>query len=120
MKIAISATGEKISDHVDPRFGRCQYFQFFDPISENIETVKNEENVNAQSGAGVQAAELVANHDADVVITGNCGPKAFAAFQASGIKVFACSDCSVGEALEKYKKGELEQLQDSTVQGHWM
>ncbi|MFH0884032.1 MAG: NifB/NifX family molybdenum-iron cluster-binding protein [bacterium] len=120
MKIAISATGETTSDTVDPRFGRCQYFLFFDPNSENIETVKNEDNVNAQGGAGVQAAELVANHGADVVITGHCGPKAFSAFQESGIKVFSCSDCTVGQALEKFKKGELVQLQDSTVQGHWM
>jgi len=30
MKIAISSTGPELSDLVDPRFGRCRYYIFYD------------------------------------------------------------------------------------------
>lgn len=118
MKIAISSTGEKTSDLVDPRFGRCQYFQFYDTESRKIETVQNIEAPLAESGAGVQTAELVANQGAEVVITGNCGPKAFSALQEEGIRVYSCSDSSVKQAIEKLDRGELVQLTASTRQGH--
>jgi len=30
MKVAISSTGPDLSDLVDPRFGRCRYYIFYD------------------------------------------------------------------------------------------
>jgi predicted Fe-Mo cluster-binding NifX family protein len=31
MKIAVSSTGQELQDLVDPRFGRCRYYIFYDP-----------------------------------------------------------------------------------------
>lgn len=30
MKIAVSSTGPELNDLVDPRFGRCRYYIFYD------------------------------------------------------------------------------------------
>ena len=118
MKIAISAKGGKTSDLVDPRFGRCQYFQLYDTETKEIETVQNIDAPTAESGAGVQTAELVANQGAEVVITGHCGPKAYSALQEEEIKIFSCSDSTVEQAIEQFNRGELAQLKTSTNEGH--
>lgn len=31
VKIAVSSTGPDLQDLVDPRFGRCRYYIFYDP-----------------------------------------------------------------------------------------
>jgi predicted Fe-Mo cluster-binding NifX family protein len=41
MKIAISSTGSELSDLVDPRFGRCRYYIFYDAITGLHESKEN-------------------------------------------------------------------------------
>jgi hypothetical protein len=41
MKIAISSTGPGLHDLVDPRFGRCRYFIFYDESSGLHESKEN-------------------------------------------------------------------------------
>jgi predicted Fe-Mo cluster-binding NifX family protein len=41
MKIAISSTGPELSDLVDPRFGRCRYYIFYDVITGLHESEEN-------------------------------------------------------------------------------
>ena len=39
MKIAITSTGPKLEDKVDPRFGRCRYFILFDTDTNKFEAI---------------------------------------------------------------------------------
>ena len=59
---------------------------------------------------------------AEAVITGNVGPKAFRTLQAAGIKIYLCPEESVTvqEALDRYNKGELTEVSEANVSGHWM
>ncbi len=41
MKLCISSTGPELSDLVDPRFGRCRYYVFYDDVSGSHEAEKN-------------------------------------------------------------------------------
>ena len=41
MKIAISSTGPDLTDLVDPRFGRCPFFVFWDMETNEHRTVEN-------------------------------------------------------------------------------
>ena len=50
MKIAITSTGPKLEDKVDPRFGRCRYFILFDTDTNKFEAL---ENTGAQGMGGV-------------------------------------------------------------------
>jgi predicted Fe-Mo cluster-binding NifX family protein len=107
MKIAISATGPSLDSPIDPRFGRCQYLLIVDSESLDFEAVENPA-VMAPGGAGIQAAELVASMGAGAVITGNCGPNAYQVLSAAGIDIFVGASGSVRQALEAYRKGELQ------------
>ena len=105
MKIAISATGKDLNCQIDPRFGRCQYFIFVDPETMEFEAFENE-GLMASGGAGVQAAQLVAQKGANALITGNLGPNAASALSASGIKVYLVAGGTVKEVIEALSKPE--------------
>jgi len=117
MKIGISSTGEDLNADVDPRFGRCKYFLFVDTDTMDFETVSNE-SAMASGGAGIQAAQTVAKEGVKTIITGNMGPNAFQTLSAAGIKVFTGANGTVKEAVEKYKKGELEETEAPNVGSH--
>ena len=119
MKIAVTATGQTTDSPVDPRFGRAATFVLFDTETSEVNAVRNDEGVNASEGAGVQAAETVARLGAQLVITGHCGPKAFRALEAAGIKVVVGTGGTVSEAIERFKAGELQPATAADTQAHW-
>ena len=69
----------------------------------------------AMGGAGIQAAQTIANKGVKVLITGNVGPNAFQTLAAAGIKIFVCAFGTIREAIERYKRGELMQVGSPTV-----
>jgi predicted Fe-Mo cluster-binding NifX family protein len=118
MKIAISSTGKDLDAQVDLRFGRCQYFVFVDPETMEFEVFENE-GLMASGGAGVQAAQMVAQKGASILITGNLGPNAASALSASGIKTYLAAGGTVKEVIEDYKAGSLREASGSTVPPHF-
>jgi predicted Fe-Mo cluster-binding NifX family protein len=119
VKIAITAKGSELSSQVDPRFGRAAYFIIYDTDDNSFEAVSNQENATAAQGAGVQAAQIVANRRVDWVVSGNMGPKAFSALKAAGAKIASWSDGTVEDAIELVNKGELKEIIGANVEGHW-
>lgn len=119
MKVAVTSRGRTLSDEVDPRFGRAQMFLIVDTETGNFEVVDNKQNLEAAQGAGIQAARIVSEHCAEVVITGHCGPNAFRTLSAAGIKVVIGADGTVKDAVEKFKSGELKPAEGADVEGHW-
>jgi len=118
MKICVSASSDSLDANVDPRFGRCPYFVVVD--SETMEfTVVSNDSTNAAHGAGIQAAQTVANMGAKVVITGNVGPNAFNVLSATRIKIVTGVSGSIRDAVEKYKSGQLQETGNPTVGGHF-
>ena len=105
MKIAVSATKPDTLDcPVDPRFGRCDYFMIVDSETMNFQSFSND-NINATGGAGIAAAQLVIDKGAEIIITGNCGPNAFTALDASGVKVIVdVFKNTVRQAIEDFNE----------------
>jgi predicted Fe-Mo cluster-binding NifX family protein len=118
MKICVSAVANSLDAQLDPRFGRCPYFVIVDSESMQFEAIPNMAS-GATGGAGIQAAQIIANNGVKVVITGNVGPNAFQALSAAGIKIVTGAFGTVREAVEKYKKGELRETGAPTVGGHF-
>jgi predicted Fe-Mo cluster-binding NifX family protein len=118
MKIAISSNGRDLNSEIDPRFGRCPYFVFIDPETMEFDVSENA-GLMASGGAGVQAAQLISQKGATVLITGNLGPNAASALSASGIKVYLVSGGTVKEVTESYKSGALKEVSGSTVPPHF-
>ena len=104
---------------MDPRFGRAAGFLLVDTETSEHEVIHNTQNLNAMQGAGIQAAQTVCSHHPDYVLTGHCGPKAFRALEAAGVKVVVGVEGTVAEAVEKLKAGEVKPTHSPDVEGHW-
>lgn len=116
MKLSVSSSGQSLDAQVDPRFGRCAYFAIIETEGDEIishEIIENE-SAGARRGAGIQAAQTIANKGADVTITGNVGPNAFNALSSAGVKVVAGASGSVKDAVEAYLRGELKETSEPT------
>ena len=105
MKLCITSEGKTLDAKVDPRFGRCQNFIFFDTDTGNFEACENT-NAQFQGGAGIQSGQLVVSKGVKAVLTGNVGPNAHQVLSAAGISVFTGVSGTVKEAVEGYKKGK--------------
>ncbi|MBN1440252.1 MAG: NifB/NifX family molybdenum-iron cluster-binding protein [Anaerolineales bacterium] len=119
MKIALTTSGNDLSAPLDSRFGRAPKFIVFDLDAGSFEVVDNQKNLNAAQGAGYQSAEAVVRTGAKALISGHCGPNAFRALQAAGVKVYTAETGTVAEALEQYKAGKLAEAGSADVGGHW-
>jgi predicted Fe-Mo cluster-binding NifX family protein len=119
MKIAITTIGTDLNTEVDPRFGRAQKFLLVDSDSGEFTVVDNEQNLDAVGGAGIQSSETIARHGAEVLLTGHCGPNAFRALAAAGIKVVIGVKGVARDAIEKFKNGEYTFTESADVDGHW-
>lgn len=119
-KIAISSEGPALEDQMDPRFGRAAGFVIVDLETMSVAYLDNGSSQAMAQGAGIQAAEIVASSGAQAVLTGHVGPKAFMALEAAGIKVAQnLQDMTVGQALDRFKQGQLEWSAAPNKQGHW-
>jgi predicted Fe-Mo cluster-binding NifX family protein len=118
MKIAVSSSGTDQSAQVDPRFGRCAYFLVIDTESGKTEAIANAAQ-SAGGGAGIQAAQTVADHGAETVLTGNVGPNAHRALQAAKISVITGVSGTVSDALKAFHDGKYKATENPTVQPHF-
>ena len=118
MKIALTASGPELSNLIDPRFGRCPYFIFIDPDTMKFEALENP-NLTSPSGAGIQAAQFVADKGAKVLLTGSCGPNAFQTLQAAGVDVIVGVSGTVEDAVKQYKSGQFQKTPQANVPSHF-
>ncbi len=121
MKIAISSMGRNMESALDPRFGRAKQFILFDLERGAFEILDNQVNLQAAQGAGIQAAQQIIRSGSAVLITGNCGPKAYQVLSASGVRVYTTSQAkTVMEALALFNAGKLTESNSANVEGHWL
>ena len=119
MKLAVTAKGTDLDSPVDPRFGRAAYIIIVDSDSMDFEVLDNGANVNAFKGAGIQAATMVSDKGAEVLLTGFCGPNAFRTLKAAKIKVVNDASGTVREAIKAFSEGQLSFAAGANVNGHW-
>ncbi len=116
MKVAVAATGNTLEAQVDPRFGRARFFLIVDTDSGMYEVCDNTQSLAAPHGAGTQAAATISRCGAQVVIAGDCGPKAFRALTAAGVQVYVGVSGTVAQAIEALKAGRLTPAQASETE----
>ncbi len=119
MKVAVTSKGSDLESEVDPRFGRAAYILVVDSENFGLEVLDNKENVNALKGAGIQAATMVSDKGAEVLLTGFCGPNAFKTLNAAGIKVASDITGTVRDAVNMFNQGDVSFVDSANVEGHW-
>ena len=119
MKIAVTSKGTDLDSQVDPRFGRAAYILIVDTENLEFEVLDNKDNVNAFKGAGIQAASMVSDKGAEVLLTGFCGPNAFKAFEAAKIKVANDVSGTVRDAMKAFNEGRYVFSDKANVEGQW-
>jgi predicted Fe-Mo cluster-binding NifX family protein len=122
MKVVICSSGQGLDSLVDARFGRCPYFAIVDSKTGRSEFLENTAG-RAFHGAGVSAAQVVADKGVGAVLGINFGPNAVNVLQAAGIKIYVLPDkgglsLTVAEALKKYQAGEVKTIDQANQAPH--
>jgi len=120
MIIVVTSQGTELTSPVDPRFGRARAFIVYNTETKAFECKDNAVNLQMAQGAGIQAGQTVVNLGAQVVITGNVGPKAFNVLNAGKVQIVTGAAGTVKEAIDDYEQGKLKPVDQATVEGHWM
>jgi predicted Fe-Mo cluster-binding NifX family protein len=117
MKIILTAASTGINTELDSRFGRCAYLLLVDTETMEWNAYPNP-GLAASGGAGIKAAQFVADQGAVAVLSGNFGPHAFEALQTAGIGMYLYGDSpTVPQVLERFKNGQLMQVGEPTRPG---
>jgi predicted Fe-Mo cluster-binding NifX family protein len=93
MKTLISSTGNKLDSGFDLRFGRAGWFCLLDEETGETSFYENE-NKDANHGAGTKVVEKVVELGATRVISGDFGPKAKELLEKFNIQMVLLSDDS--------------------------
>ncbi|HEU67828.1 MAG TPA: dinitrogenase iron-molybdenum cofactor [Candidatus Acetothermia bacterium] len=106
--LAATGTGG-LDDAVSPVFGRAPTFTLVELEGTEVRGSQVIPNPfqDAGSGAGIQAAQLVAKHNPRAVLAGNFGPNVSGVFAAAGIGMVPVSGMTVQEAVLAYIAGRL-------------
>jgi predicted Fe-Mo cluster-binding NifX family protein len=112
MRIGISANGKNLEDKVSEVFARCPYFIIAEIENGKIKSFEAIENETSgrMGGAGVSAAQLMAEKDVKAVITKNIGPRAFEVLRQFNIEVYQ-GEGEVKKAIEEFIQGKLEKFE---------
>jgi len=119
MKIAVPCQGENLDAQMDSRFGRAAAFLIYDSETKDVQIIPNGEARDAPGGAGVLAGGIVVQSGAQVLLSGNVGPRAFDVLTRGGVKVYMAVFQTVREAIEAYQKGQLSESEGANKPGHW-
>lgn len=120
MKIAITAQTNDMSGVVDLRFGRAKWLLVVDTETGDFEAHDNVQNLNAAQGAGIQTGQNIVNLGVEAVITGNVGPNAFKTLTAGDVKIYLAQKQTIEQAIKAFKAGELKEVDNANVEGHWI
>ncbi|GEM_PF-846697 len=108
MRIAmpVEFTSPSPANEVAENFARAQTFVICETESEKCEIVKNSAQ-NTTSGAGVKAAQIIIDQDADAVIARRIGENAFDIFKEAHLPVYKAEYVTVEENLAAFSRETL-------------
>lgn len=110
MKLCITANGNSLEAPIDGSFGRAPWLLVIETENRAVLDAIENSGVNASQGAGIAASQTIVDKGAEALLTGRVGPKAQAALQAAGVKIYEnISGGTVREALEQFLEGKYQE-----------
>jgi predicted outer membrane repeat protein len=111
MKIVIPVNENNTDTAVCASFGRAPYFLFSDLTSKQTYFVQNTA-ATSTGGAGIQAAQIVIDNGADVLLTPRCGEKAANVLLAADIKLYKTVSDNADDNIKAFEAGNLSPLSE--------
>jgi predicted Fe-Mo cluster-binding NifX family protein len=109
MRIAIPVDEKNIKGNVCVSFGRAPYFMFYDTEKDKSDFINNSA-ANSQGGAGIKAAQIIVDNNADVLITPRCGDNAAEVLKAAYITIYKTKNNLIEDNLKNFKEEKLSLL----------
>ena len=111
MKIAIPVDEKTLESNVGTSFGRSPYFLIYDSETKDCEFITNTAAAST-GGAGIKAAQIIVDSQADALLTPRCGQNAADVFKSAGIKIYQTTSGSAKENFAAFIDGELPLLDE--------
>lgn len=111
MKITIPMNEQELESGVCPSFGRAPYFLFYDTDTNESKWHSNSA-AESSGGAGIAAAQFLADSGADVLITPRCGENAQKVLSGSNITIYQSVDGTAKENIDALAEGTLSILSE--------
>ena len=123
VKIAIPTFGNGgLNEVINKRFGRCDTFTLVTIEKSQIVEVKSVKNhaKSESGGVGIQATQIIGNHNADEVIVDFLGPNATNSLKALKIKIYHTpgGELTVRELIDLRLNDKLELITSANVGAH--
>ncbi|HTN68464.1 MAG: NifB/NifX family molybdenum-iron cluster-binding protein [Bacteroidaceae bacterium] len=101
MKIAISSEGNTLLSNIDPRFGRCSFFAFYDSKTGNTEFIANPAKESAE-GAGPASVQFIASQGVERVVAGEFGGKIKSLLDSLHIEMQNEREKTISEIIKQF------------------
>jgi predicted Fe-Mo cluster-binding NifX family protein len=109
-RVAVVADGEGLEARLPSQFGTCTSFTIVDPRTMRWETVRVAHDEHAHK-VNVEGVRVVVRSGAAIVITSRIDPSCCMALQALAVAAYlAPGGITVRDAIERYERGELEEV----------
>ncbi len=111
MKIALPVDGNSLESQVCISFGRAPYYLVRDTETKTDNFITNTAATQS-GGAGIRAAQIVADQEVNVLLTPRCGVNAAEVIQAAGIEIYKTEGDSIEGNIEAFLDGRLSALDE--------
>ena len=111
MKIAIPASSNTKDSDMSMSFGRAPFFLIYDTDKEEYHFLINPA-VNSPGSAGTEAAHIILDNGADVLLTPSCGKNAAEIINTAHIPIYKTIHKTTTENIDAFLTAELPQLNE--------
>lgn len=111
MKISIPVDEKRLDSNVCLSFGRAPYFLIFDTETKESIFINNSAAAST-GGAGIKAAQIIADNNASALLTPRCGQNAAEVFKSADIEIYKTTSASVKDNITAFIDGKLPLLDD--------
>ena len=111
MKIAIPVDEQNLDSGVCPSFGRAPYFLFYNTDTKESYYLDNSA-VASQGGAGIRAAQVIADHGVKALLTPRCGENAEEVLRKSEVLIYKSIPGTAQQNIDAFIAEKLILLSD--------
>lgn len=111
MKIAVPMEEKNLEANVCPSFGRAPYFLFWDTDAEKADYIENSAAASP-GGAGIKAAQLIADGGAEALLVPRCGENAVNVLSQAGVPLYKTIPGTARQNIEAFMTNRLAPLTD--------